>query len=507
MKEVQVEGAIIKLINLNSSPWIKKTTLNRFISHYGISSKLFETELDAAIKHRKIAIAKKNGEMFITSNSIKKMEMDITKHILRIMNAPSTMNFNQKYINKVIDSLEKKKGVKLHENQRAAVIKAVNNQFMVLTGGPGTGKTFVLNFIKDVHRALQKDYLILFSAPSGKASKRITESIGEIATTTHKMLGISPQNLNPSPIPSSVNAVICDEISMLDMDVFLALVKAIPTGCKLLLVGDTDQLPSVSYGAILRDLILSDVVPVAQLTKTFRQLGDSILFDNIMRIKAHDHQLVAGDDFHLGIIPQGYTTKDVLLWMYKKQLEKWKAKDILCLTPFKKKDTGADQLNIDIQKMINPIGNSLRAPSGMVFRQGDPVMQLENIGNFSNGEIGYVTKIYSCTNSCMSVYYPGQGIEASYDLNNISDITLAYAMTTHKSQGSEAPSVIGLMCKEHKNMANRNLLYTAVTRAKSEFSLLYDPDTIKLAVNTDGISNRYSFLAELLRFGQQQYLN
>ena len=503
MIQTNVAGAALNLVNLNSSPWNKRETLERYLKKYTKLYNIAPGAVKKAMEQGEIAFAQKDEEQFITTLAIKEMELEIAKNVLRIMNAPATMNFNDKYINKVIDFLEHKKGVKLHENQRMAVIKAVHSQFMVLTGGPGTGKTFVLNFIKDVHKELEKGYLILFSAPSAKASKRITESIGEIATTTHKMLGITPLNTNPTPIHKNVKMVVCDEVSMLDMTIFLSLVKAIRTGCKLILVGDTDQLPSVSYGAILRDLIASQVVPVAQLTKTFRQAGDSILFDNIMRIKNCDHRLIAGDDFNLATIPKGYTTKDILLWMYQKQLEKWDTKDILCLTPFRKRETGSDCLNIDIQKMVNRTGPYVTAPSGMIFRKGDPVMQLDNVDSFSNGEVGFVSNVF---NGCIQVYYPEQEKETGYDQRNIREITLAYAMTIHKSQGSEAPSVIGLMCKEHKDMASRNLLYTGVTRAKSEFSLLYDSETIKLAVATDGIANRYSFLAEILRFGQQQYL-
>lgn len=455
------------------------------------------TSLNPLIQDGSIKLAQKNNTQYLTLRKYYQAEIDIVEHVFRIMGAPHPV-YEELHLDSIIDRIEKTKGTTLHIHQRNAVKKGINSSFMVLTGGPGTGKTFVLNFIRDVIRALNPNARIDYAAPTGKAARRITESTGCYAMTLHSKLRITAENMEPTPLSADIAVLTADEISMLDIWTMLALMQAVQTGTKVILVGDTDQLPSVGPGAILRDLIASHVVPVAALTATFRQQGDSILFDNIQRIKNGDHHLEAGEDFQIAIPKAGLSAQEILLWMYKKELKDWgRATDVMCLTPFRQSgDTCSNIINTKIQEYINPTGITYRRDDGCCFRKGDLVMQLENRDHVSNGDVGIVTEVY-----------PDTGITVKYDdyvkdYGNfiMSDITLSYAMSIHKSQGSETHSVVTLLLNEHQPLLQRNLLYTAVTRAKKKCSLLCHQEAVAKAVTNEASSTRTTMLKELLQY-------
>jgi len=489
----KMEAIFHGLIQQTGNTWLPFSFLNKC----GFN----EETLKEAVKRNTIQMAWKDEIPVFTLNQILEQEKRSCLNVLRLSKVKMSETFNHAYINKIIDRIELEKKVKLHQNQREAVIKAVDNSFLVLTGGPGTGKTFVINFIKEVHQKLYKDCHILFAAPSGKAAKRITESIGNQSSTVHSLLGITPDHLTPVKLSKKTTLLVIDEVSMLDLQIFDLLLQAIETGTKVLLVGDTDQLPSVGPGAVLRDLIASDVISVAKLTATFRQAGDSILFDNIQRIKNADYHLIAGNDFQLATIPKGLNGQEVFLWLYSQQAKQWGAKNVLGLTPFRKAgEVSANSCNNLIQQMENPVGAYVEIDK-LKFRKGDPVMQLRNELAFSNGDIGYVVDIAKNT---ICVKYPEVKKLAYYSPKSVGEITLAYCMSIHKSQGSEAPSIVTALLPEHKKMAERNILYTAITRAKKIATLLYDKETLIQAIEQESSTKRITMLKELLQYGNSQ---
>lgn len=473
--------------------WLLSSQVEQDLKRYGKSLSC----LDPLIKDKTIQVAKKeDGTLLLTLAQYKQAEINIVNNIYRILNAPRK-TYPADYLNKLIDEIQIEKNAKLDINQRKAVIKAVNSNFMVLTGGPGTGKTFVLSFINAVHKKINPELKIDYAAPTGKAARRITESTGFFASTLHSKLKITKDNFIPERLSPFINILNVDEVSMLDVFVMEALVKAVQTGQTLYLIGDTDQLPSVGPGAILRDLIASGCVPVAQLTKTFRQEGDSILFDNIQRIKRGETHIVAGDDFRIAAVPKGMNPKEILLWMYKKEASEWGIENTMLLTPYRQSgETCSNILNVEIQKACNPTGPGIMKPDGMMLRKGDIVMQTENRTKCANGDVGKVVGVVG--SSGLEVKFCDTTV--NYNTSNLNDLTLAYAMSIHKSQGSEAKSVVTTLLSEHAAMLQRNLVYTAVTRARCRCSGLFDPDALKKAILTEASCQRITLLKELLQY-------
>lgn len=481
-----------RLCNASGNTWLSYGQVQSFAKRQpNILQELEHLVADGSVK-----TAQKENQKYVTLRKYYQAEIDITNHIYRLVNQPCR-KYPDAVLDKIIDQIEADKGAKLHVNQRDAVKKGVNSSFMILTGGPGTGKTFVLNFINETLMRLNPKIRIDYTAPTGKAARRITESTGFYAQTLHSKLRITADNMNPTALSSMIFMLTVDEVSMLDIWVMDALMKAIPNGMRIILVGDTDQLPSVGPGAILRDMIASKVVPVAALTATFRQAGDSTIFDNIMRIKNGNPNLISGDDFQIAV-RNGLSPQEILLWMYKKELKEWgSVSDVMCLTPFRQNgETCSNVMNQKLQAYVNPSGVTYQRSDGMCFRKGDQVMQLQNREQVANGDIGIVTDVYPGVGVTVKYY----DCERDYGVNYISDITLAYAMSVHKSQGSEAKSVITVLLDEHAPMLQRNLLYTAVTRAKKNCMLLCDPLAVDTAVKTEASSQRITMLKELLQY-------
>lgn len=496
MAQITYEAAIERLCQSTGNTWIPEKDLRSFMDKYNAGPL---SNLNPAIKNGDIIVARKEEINLFSCKTIHRAEIQVVKNIFRIAKAPIP-RYSDQYLDQLIKAVEKRKKVSLHENQKNAVKMAINNSFLILTGGPGTGKTFVLNFINEIHKILNHEIVIAYTAPTGKAARRITESTGFKASTIHSCINITAENMKPTPLSKQIHVLTVDEVSMLDIYVFNALMEAIQTGTKLILVGDTDQLPSVGPGAVLRDLILSGVLPVAKLTATFRQAGDSTLFDNIQRIKNGNSHLVAGNDFAIAVPKVGMSAKEILLWMYKKEVKEYGIDNVMCLTPFRKEgNTCSDVMNFEIQKVVNPSGPCIRKQDGIIFRQGDLVMQLENRSLCANGDVGKVTRIFK---NGIRVQFLDS--EMDYSLNTLSDISLAYAMSIHKSQGSEAKSVITPLLSEHTIMLQRNLLYTAVTRAKAKCSLLCDPKAVDTAIKNEVSHKRITLLSELLQYGASQ---
>ena len=393
-------------------------------------------------------------------------------------------------------------GIVYDEVQQAAIQKALDSKVMVLTGGPGTGKTTTTQGIIAAFKA--RHMSILLAAPTGRAAKRMTEATGMEAKTIHRLLEYNPMDgyKRNDENPLEGNALIVDECSMIDILLFYNLMKAIPSNMRLILVGDIDQLPSVGAGNVLRDIIDSQQIPVVRLTRIFRQAQSSRIVMNAHAINAGQFPNIKnGLDSDFFFINQEDADEMVklIIGLVRERLPKkygYPPKEIQVLTPMQRGTVGAGNLNIELQNALNPTGPSL-ARGGYTFRQGDKVMQIRNNydKNVFNGDIGYITAV-DANERTLTVTFDSRLVE--YDITELDEIVLAYAVTIHKSQGSEFPVVVMPVTMKHFVMLQRNLIYTGITRAKKICVLVGTTKALAYAIKQNTVSKRNTKLKERL---------
>ena len=393
-------------------------------------------------------------------------------------------------------------GIVYDEVQQAAIDKAMDSKVMVLTGGPGTGKTTTTQGIIAAFKA--RNLQILLAAPTGRASKRMTEATGMEAKTIHRLLEYNPMDgyKRNEENPLEGDALIVDECSMIDILLFYNLMKAIPSNMRLILVGDIDQLPSVGAGNVLRDIIDSLQIPVVRLTRIFRQAQSSRIVMNAHAINAGKYPNISnGKDTDFFFIKQEDADEmlKLIIGLVRDRLPKtygYPAKEIQVLTPMQRGAVGAGNLNIELQNALNPSGASL-ARGGYTYRQGDKVMQIRNNydKNVFNGDIGYITSV-DTNERTLTVTFDSRLVE--YDISELDELTLAYAITIHKSQGSEFPVVVMPITMKHYVMLQRNLIYTGITRAKKICVLVGTTKALAYAIHNNTVSKRNTMLKERL---------
>lgn len=393
-------------------------------------------------------------------------------------------------------------GIVYDEVQQAAIQKALDSKVMVLTGGPGTGKTTTTQGIIAAFKA--RHMSILLAAPTGRAAKRMTEATGMEAKTIHRLLEYNPMDgyKRNEENPLEGDALIVDECSMIDILLFYNLMKAIPSNMRLILVGDIDQLPSVGAGNVLRDIIDSRQIPVVRLTRIFRQAQSSRIVMNAHAINAGQFPNIKnGLDTDFFFINQEDADEMVklIIGLVRDRLPKkygFPPKEIQVLTPMQRGTVGAGNLNIELQNALNPTGPSL-ARSGYTFRQGDKVMQIRNNydKNVFNGDIGYITAV-DTNDRTLTVTFDNRLVE--YDITELDEIVLAYAITIHKRQGSEFPVVVMPVTMKHFVMLQRNLIYTGITRAKKICVLVGTTKALAYAIRQNTVSKRNTMLKERL---------
>lgn len=393
-------------------------------------------------------------------------------------------------------------GIVYDEVQQAAIQKALDSKVIVLTGGPGTGKTTTTQGIIAAFKA--RHMSILLAAPTGRAAKRMTEATGMEAKTIHRLLEYNPMDgyKRNDENPLEGDALIVDECSMIDILLFYNLMKAIPSNMRLILVGDIDQLPSVGAGNVLRDIIDSEQIPVVRLTRIFRQAQSSRIVMNAHAINAGQFPNIKnGLDTDFFFINQEDADEMVklIIGLVRDRLPKkysYPPKEIQVLTPMQRGTVGAGNLNIELQNALNPTGPSL-ARGGYTFRQGDKVMQIRNNydKNVFNGDIGYITAVDTNERS-LTVTFDSRLVE--YDITELDEIVLAYAVTIHKSQGSEFPVVVMPVTMKHFVMLQRNLIYTGITRAKKICVLVGTTKALAYAIRNQTVSKRNTKLKERL---------
>ena len=393
-------------------------------------------------------------------------------------------------------------GIVYDEVQQAAIRQALESKVMVLTGGPGTGKTTTTQGIIAAFKS--RGMQILLAAPTGRAAKRMTEATGMEAKTIHRLLEYNPMDgykrNDENPLEGDV--LIVDECSMIDIMLFYNLMKAIPETMRLILVGDIDQLPSVGAGNVLRDIIDSRQIPVVRLTRIFRQAQSSRIVMNAHAINAGQFPNISNGrntDFFFIKAEEAEAIPQLIVSLVRDRLSKaygYNPKEIQVLTPMQRGNVGAGNLNTELQNALNPSGESLTR-GGYTFRRGDKVMQIRNNydKNVFNGDIGYVNAV-DTTERTLTVIYDGRLVE--YDVSELDELTLAYAVTIHKSQGSEFPVVVIPVTMKHYVMLQRNLIYTGITRAKKICVLVGTTKALAYAIHNQTVSRRNTKLKERL---------
>lgn len=434
-------------------------------------------------------------------------EFKLAERLLYLLSEPVTVDLGR--VQRWIDRFTEKTGLQLSGQQRQAVELAAQHRVLVLTGGPGTGKTFCTRTIVALWKAMGK--AIALASPTGRAAQRLSEMAGQEAKTVHRLLEFDPSNFkfkrdSDNPIPAQAIAV--DEASMLDLFLANSLVKAIPLEAQLLLVGDIDQLPSVGPGNILADLIRSGQVPVVRLTEVFRQAQASQIVSNAHRINQgqfpelepvsnqpqSDCLWLAAPEPTDGVQAIQDLVTDLI-----PQLGFDPARDVQVLCPMTRGEVGTRHLNKVLQALINPPQRDKTeiVRGGMILRVGDRIIQQVNDYDREvyNGDLGVITAIDTDEPSVRVQFSDRQ---VTYDYVDLNEITLAWSVTVHKSQGSEYPVVLLPLYMQHYLMLSRNLLYTGLTRARKLAVLIGPQKAIGLAVREVRSQQRYTLLAQRL---------
>ena len=504
----------------------KDDLLHRASALLGVEEEQMETQLMNLCMDRKLVMKEQNGKVMVWYGQYYYMELNVAK-MLHDLNLECEMEESQ--IVKKLSKVEKQASITLDEMQRKAVVEAVKNGVLVITGGPGTGKTTTINAI--IRYFETEDMEILLAAPTGRAAKRMTEATGWEAVTIHRLLELSGvpsddrstasfERNEENPLESDV--IIIDEMSMVDIFLMNALLKAVSVGTRLILVGDINQLPSVGPGCVLKDIIRAGSCPVVQLTRIFRQASQSDIIVNAHKINRGEHVTLdnkSRDFFFLQRQDPNVILRVVLALVQEKMPRYVDARptDIQVLTPMRKGSLGVENLNEMLQRYLNPPSpekNEKETARGR-FREGDKVMQIKNnyqiewearnrygiaidkgTGIF-NGDMGIVQQIDLLAETMEVLFDDYRTVTYSFQM--LEELELAYAVTIHKSQGSEYPAVVIPLLTGPRMLMNRNLLYTAVTRARSCVTLVGSPETFAQMIDNASEQTRYSGLYDRIR--------
>lgn len=400
-----------------------------------------------------------------------------------------------------IDQQQEELGFTLAEEQRQAVKTALASPICIISGGPGTGKTSIQRVFLNIYRKAFPDADIICCAPTGRAARRLEQSSGLPACTVHKALNLTAGDTNTLTMPEQVDAdlVLVDEISMLDMAMTWYLFHALPPMCRLVLVGDADQLPSVGPGAVLSELLRCGRIPMVMLDKVFRQSEGSMIAENARHIRHGDTNLQFDGDFQFWGSADIQQSAEWLERLYMQEVRRYGVDNVALLTPFRAKtETGVRSMNERLRTLVNPPGaNKPELSLGQrIFRLGDRVMQTKNREEVSNGDIGYIRKIERDDDGFLvEVDFHDDRIVAYEDNESLSHLDLAYATTIHKSQGGQYDSVLLSIQNCHGRMLKRPLVYTGLTRARCRAQIVGDWQAVIRAIQTTDTERRNTLLA------------
>ena len=496
------------------------------------AGKLLEVEIDNIEKYlmdlameKKVVLKEAEDGVRVYSSRFYYMELNVAKmlHDLNISEEVSRERLLER-----LGKIEDATGLFLDEMQRKAVMEATKQGILVLTGGPGTGKTTTINAMIRLFES--EGMTILLAAPTGRAAKRMTETTGYEASTIHRLLEVSGnpeeetiggfQRNEENPLDTDV--LIIDEVSMVDLPLMNALLKAVMPGIRLILVGDQNQLPSVGPGSVLKDIIASGCFPVVMLTKIFRQAGESDIVVNAHKINRGEPVILDNKsrDFFFLKRQEPNVIISVMLTLIQKKLPKYVNAgiyDIQVMTPMRKGLLGVERLNQILQQYLNPPSpeKSEREYADRLFREGDKVMQIKNNYQLEwkiqtkygltvdkgqgvfNGDMGVVREINTYEETITVEYDEHRQVVYPYSM--MDELELAYAITVHKSQGSEYPAVVIPLLQGPRQLYHRNLLYTAVTRAKKCVTLVGSEAVFQEMIRNNQDQKRNTSLAERIR--------
>ena len=475
-----------------------------------------ELVLDEALRQElsigTIVAVEEEGKKSYYMVSLFRAETGVAKSIRRIMQG--VLPWKNLDSATVIPKSEKRSAIELSESQRSAVALALSSKFLVITGGPGVGKTTIINTILDILEG--EELTVLLCAPTGRAAKRLSEATGMEAKTIHRLLEFDPflrDFRRGKSNPLEADLVIVDEASMIDVVLMNRLLAAISSRSALIFAGDVDQLPPVGPGFVLADMIHSEALPVVRLTEIFRQAESSMIIVNAHRINRGEFTIPFHDagaelsDFY--VVPSESTAdiqRRLLLIVADRIPERFgmdRLNDIQVLTPMNKGPLGTRALNALLQERLNPHARRKIVRFEVTYSEGDKVIQMVN--NYDkevfNGDIGRIARVDE-EESTLSVLYDGR--EVLYESGELEEIALAYAITIHKSQGSEYPAVVIPLSMQHFTMLERNLVYTAVTRAKKLVMIIGDPKALFTAVGNKRSSQRMTGLAAMISGGTEE---
>ena len=400
-----------------------------------------------------------------------------------------------------IDQQQEELGFTLAEEQRQAVKTALASPICIISGGPGTGKTSIQRVFLNIYQKAFPDADIICCAPTGRAARRLEQSSGLPACTVHKALNLTAGDTNTLTMPEQVDAdlVLVDEISMLDMAMTWYLFHALPPMCRLVLVGDADQLPSVGPGAVLSELLRCGRIPMVMLDKVFRQSEGSMIAENARHIRHGDTDLQFDGDFQFWGSADIQQSAEWLERLYMQEVRRYGVDNVALLTPFRAKtETGVRSMNERLRTLVNPPGaNKPELSLGQrIFRLGDKVMQTKNREEVSNGDIGYIRRIERDDDGFLvEVDFHDDRIVAYEDNESLSHLDLAYATTIHKSQGGQYDSVLLSIQNCHGRMLKRPLVYTGLTRARCRAQIVGDWQAVIRAIQTTDTERRNTLLA------------
>lgn len=484
-----------------------------------IEKHLMDMQLD-----KRLVIRELEGKRIVYASQYYYMELNVAK-MLHDLNIRGRMA--EEEIRTQLLKLQKEEQIELDEKQVQAVVEAVNSGLLIITGGPGTGKTTTINTIIRFFESQEME--ILLAAPTGRAAKRMTEATGYEARTIHRLLELTGVPGDDRSLgmhferneenPLDADAVIIDETSMVDIHLMQSLLKAINPGTRLILVGDVNQLPSVGPGNVLRDMIDSGSFNVVMLTKIFRQATQSDIVVNAHKINRGD-QVPLGkksNDFLFIKREDPNAIINAMITLVQDKLPGYvhaKTYDIQIMTPMRKGAIGVERLNTILQEYLNPPGDGKaeKETAGVTYRVGDKVMQIKNNYNIEwevrnkygipmdkgtgvyNGDMGIVREINAFAELVTVEFDEGRMVD--YSFKQLEELELAYAITIHKSQGSEYPAVVIPVFSGPRMLMTRNLIYTAVTRAKSCVCLVGMPEVFRDMVNNEMEQRRYSGLKD-----------
>ncbi len=489
-----------------------------------IAPEKVQEQLEELLLTRKIIYREMGEEIYVYLSSYYYMELN-TARMLIDLNVSHPIK--EAELKKKLVRLQQDLKLELEENQAQAVLTAAKSGVFLLTGGPGTGKTTTINAIISFFEAEGME--ILLAAPTGRAAKRMKETTGHEASTIHRLLELSKGIEEGAPAqferdennPLEADVLIIDEMSMVDISLMHALLRAVTVGMRLIFVGDVNQLPSVGPGNVLRDMIYSRAFPVVRLTRIFRQAAESDIIVNAHKInngEQIDLDNKSRDFFMLKRMDVNVIT-GVLIALIRDKLPRYvqaASFDIQVLTPMRKGELGVERLNKVLQQYLNPPAANKQQKEfrQTVFREGDKVMQIRNNYQLAweikssfgtvieacegvfNGDTGIIRRINTFSEEMTIEFDEGRMVE--YPFGQLEELELAYAVTIHKSQGSEYPAVLLPLLGGPKMLFNRNLLYTAVTRAKRCVTIVGNPSMVQAMIDNESEQKRYSGLSDCI---------